>query len=332
MIEFVLAHTDLARVRFAHSPIRELTLSLRVLHDRNRQYMYSSWLSAVQGRLGGLHPDLLTALAPTGQYLPTFLLPPTTEPWGVLADELDTVAATPAATVRAELEKVCQGRPLPTVLRPLYEDPAAQLRVVVVPALHRYWQAALEPVGQRLRAICMADLSYRMEQFAGSGVARVLGELHPEIALEHDRLRIDKPHHCHHRLDLAGTGVLLVPCVFSWPTLIVACCKVDQPSLTYPPRGVAEFWAQSRIAQTDPLCALVGRTRAMLLAMLALPTTTTQLAAQLQLSPAAVSQHLKILTDTALVTSRRHGRLVLYQRTTAATALMEAIESDQATG
>src|SRR6266487_4284317 len=129
MIELVLAHTDLARVRFAHSPIRELVLSLRALHDHSRQHMYGSSLSAIQGRLGGL--------------------------------------------------------PLPTVLRPLYQDPAAQLPVVVQ-ELHRYWQAAVEPVWQRLQALCMADLSYRMEQFAGGGVARVRRELHPEISLEHD--------------------------------------------------------------------------------------------------------------------------------------------------
>jgi len=43
--------------------------------------------------------------------------------------------------------------------------------------------------------------------------------------------------------------VRLVPCVFTWPTLIVECCKVDQPSLTYPPRGVAELWVESPAEQ-----------------------------------------------------------------------------------
>src|SRR6266700_75274 len=161
-----------------------------------------------------------------------------------------------------------------------------------------------------------------MEEGAGVGVARVRGGLRPEICWEHDRLGIGKQEDCKHRVDLAGAGVLLVPCVLSWPTLIVECCPVARPSLTYPPRGVAEFWAESRAEQTDPLCALVGRTRAMLLARLGLPRTTTQLAEQLDLSPAAVSQHLKILKDTALVTGRRRGRMVLYQRTAAATALL----------
>jgi DNA-binding transcriptional ArsR family regulator len=123
-----------------------------------------------------------------------------------------------------------------------------------------------------------------------------------------------------------------MPCVFTWPTLSVDCDDVDQPVLIYPPRGVAELSDEPPAEQADPLAALVGRTRATLLAMLGLPRTTTQLAEQLDLSPAAVSQHLKILKGTALVTARRRGRMVLYQRTAAATALLAAIRSDRATG
>lgn len=64
MIEIVLAHTDLARVRFANSPVEELVASLRVLQDSGRQQMYGHWMRAVQGWLRGLRLDLLTALAP----------------------------------------------------------------------------------------------------------------------------------------------------------------------------------------------------------------------------------------------------------------------------
>ncbi len=331
MIEIVLAHTDLARVRFAHSPVAELVASLRVLHDPNRQFMYGKWLSEVQGRLAGLRLDLLTALTPTGRYLPDFLMPAPREPWGVLADELEAVAATPPADVRADLEEVRDGRPLPTVLRPIFDDPATHLPAVVQ-ELRRYWQVAVEPVWPRLRALSMADLSYRMERFADGGIARVFEDLHPEVSFERDRLLIDKPRHnsCHHTLDMAGTGVVLVPCGFTWPTLNVGCCGFHQPVLVYPPRGVAELWEEPQAEQTDPLSTLVGRTRATLLATLDLPRTTTQLAAELDLTPAAVSQHLKILKDTALVSARRRGRLVLYQRTAAANGLLAAIRSGEA--
>jgi DNA-binding transcriptional ArsR family regulator len=95
---------------------------------------------------------------------------------------------------------------------------------------------------------------------------------------------------------------------------------------------VAELWQEASAKLTDPLSALVGRTRATLLAVFGLPRTTTQLAGQLCLSPPAVSQHLKILRDTGLVGARRRGRMVLYQRTAAATTLLEAIGSSEQAG
>jgi DNA-binding transcriptional ArsR family regulator len=326
MIELVLDHVDLARVRFAHSPIRELVASLLVLQEPRRQSMHGRWLATVRPQLGSLRLDLLFGLTPVGPYLPSFLLPPPTGPWGVLTGELAAIAATSPAVVRAELDLVRQGRPLPAVLRSLYEDPAGHLPDVVE-ELDQYWRAAIQPVWPRVRALSTADLTYRMEQFANGGLARVLTGLHREIALERDTLQVDKPHHCSQRFDLSGSGILLLPCAFIWPTLLVECCGVDQPTVSYPPRGVAELWRETDAEHADPLSALVGRTRATLLATLGLPRTTTQLAGQLGLSPPAVSQHLKVLKDTALVTGRRRGRMVLYQRTPAATTLLKAIQT-----
>jgi DNA-binding transcriptional ArsR family regulator len=331
MIEMVLAHVDLARVRFAHSPARELVASLLVLQDPARQPMHGRWLLPARRRLDGVELELLIALVPPGRYLPSFLLPASTRPWVTLAEDLEVIAASPPAVVRAELDKVRDGRPLRPVLRPLYADPAAHLPEVVA-ALGRYWQAVLEPYWPRLRALSAADVTFRMEQFAHGGLAQVLAGLHPEVALDADRLRIDKPHHCSHRFDLAGTGILLMPCAFIWPTVAVECCTVDQPSLTYPTRGVAELWQDAPADQTDPLSALVGKTRARLLVTLGLPRTTTQLAAQLGLSPPAVSQHLKVLKDATLVTGRRRGRMVLYQRTPAASTLLNAIRTSERAG
>jgi hypothetical protein len=130
MIELVLAHADLARVRFAHSPIHELVASLLVLQDPSRRLMYDGWLSSVEPRLDGLPLELLTALAPPGRYLPVFLFPAPAVPRPRLADELEAVVASPPAVVRAELDKVWERRPLPSGLRPLYEDPAAHLPAV----------------------------------------------------------------------------------------------------------------------------------------------------------------------------------------------------------
>jgi DNA-binding transcriptional ArsR family regulator len=130
---------------------------------------------------------------------------------------------------------------------------------------------------------------------------------------------------CELRATLGGRGLLLVPCVFGWPRVMVTgpggrC----QPGMCYPPRGVATVAERARPDGTRALSALLGRTRAVMLTALELPLTTTQLAQRLDVTPAAVSQHLRILKDSALVASRRNGRTVLYQRTTTATALLNA--------
>ncbi len=104
------------------------------------------------------------------------------------------------------------------MLQPLYQDPAAHLPAVAE-ELARYWRVAVEPLWQQVRALCTADLAYRMEQFADGGLARVLASLHPDVAFTDELLQIDKPHQCAHRVDLAGTGIVLVPCAFTWPTV-----------------------------------------------------------------------------------------------------------------
>lgn len=326
VIEMVLAHADLARLRFAHSPARELILSLRVLQDTRNDPVYGGWLSSARQRLGGVDVDLLTALAPTGPLIPDFF-PELTRPWGILEEELVMVAATPPAQVRAELEYVAQGKPLPEPLRPLYADPVRHLPGVVE-EMHKYWKAVLEPDWPRIRALVMAELFDRTEQFAWGGLSQVLANLHPEVSFSNGEIHVDKPHHCRNRYDLDGTGVVLVPSVFIWPKLMIQCCQAKQPSITFPPRGIAELWRVDSEIHMDPLFALVGKTRAVLLASLNLPRTTTQLARHLDLSPASVSQHLKILKATGLASSRRRGRLVLYQRTAAATALLSAASDE----
>jgi hypothetical protein len=321
MIEMVLDHADVARIRFAHSPMRELVFSIRTLQDPGGQRMYRIWLTSVRGRLSEPNMDLLTALLPAGaRFVPDLLLPTPNEPWGALTDELEVVAATPPDVVRTELEILYEDRGLPDVLQPLYEDPAAHLPTVAE-AIQRYWSAAIEPVWHRLRALSTADVSYRMDQFAFGGVERVLDDLHPELSLDQNRLQISKPRSCHHRFDLAGAGILLVPCVFAWRTLMVGCCGVDQPTLTYPPRGVAQFCEPAH-EDGDPLAALIGKSRAALLTALGVPMTTTELAARFNLSAGTVSEHLAVLKSAALITSRRRGRMVIYHRTAAGNALV----------
>ena len=62
---------------------------------------------------------------------------------------------------------------------------------------------------------------------------------------------------------------------------------------------------------------LIGWTRARILAAVAAPATTAEVAARLRLSPSTVSYHLQILHRAGLVRRTREVRSVLYQSTRA---------------
>ncbi|WP_405594686.1 winged helix-turn-helix domain-containing protein [Streptomyces sp. NBC_01410] len=75
------------------------------------------------------------------------------------------------------------------------------------------------------------------------------------------------------------------------------------------------------VAPSAELARLLGPTRAGLLAALAQPASTAQLAERHFLSPATVSYHLGVLHQAGLVVRARSGRAVLYRRTPAGSRL-----------
>ncbi|WP_256090514.1 ArsR/SmtB family transcription factor [Actinacidiphila rubida] len=55
--------------------------------------------------------------------------------------------------------------------------------------------------------------------------------------------------------------------------------------------------------------------------MLDEPASTTELARRLDVTPGAVSQHLRVLLEARLLNRARHGRMVLYARSALGDAL-----------
>ena len=61
-VTWVLRSEDVARIRFAFSPMWELVASLRTLQDPARQSIHLPWIKCVRPRLAGL--DLTELFAP----------------------------------------------------------------------------------------------------------------------------------------------------------------------------------------------------------------------------------------------------------------------------
>jgi hypothetical protein len=310
MIAYHFGPHDLGRVRFAISPLFELASSRQVLRDPARQAMHEPWAKVAAERVAGLDLALLDAVIPEGPYLPDFVTPPPERPRARLAAELPRVRATDPARIALELGWAYPGRRPPPAARILLSDPQAGLeRLTTVMAA--YWERALAPWWDDICSLLEADIAYRGARLAEGGPLAAFGDLHPDVAWRDGTLAVNRAYEA--SVELGGRGLVLLPAVFAWPRVWAMTDPPWQPTLVYAPRGVGLLWERRRAP--DALADLLGRRRAQLLAELAVPASTQELAARLGASAGGVSEHLGVLRRAGLVTGRRDGRSVIYQRT-----------------
>ncbi|WP_030685439.1 DUF5937 family protein [Streptomyces globisporus] len=313
---------DLAQTRFAVSPMWEVVTSYRIVAHQPDSAPHGRWAAQVRPRLAraGLDRGWLAALIPGDGYLADFLNPTPAGPFPALAAELDAIRRAPAADVRDDLDTLERKGARQSRLRLLREDPEAVLPKVA-DEIETYWELALAPYWARIQKVLEADVFHRARQVAEHGSARVLSELHETVRWDDGTLRLVR-RHCALTRDQAGSGLLLIPSVFAWPSVLTRSVHPDPPQLAYPARGFGSVWEPRTTDTTDAVAAVLGRSRTLLLTELDTPASTTQLATHCGMSAAGVSQHLIALRNAGLVTAHRSGRSVLYARTAVADQLL----------
>ncbi|TYB97398.1 winged helix-turn-helix transcriptional regulator [Micromonospora sp. WP24] len=321
MVAIGLSAGAVARIRFAVSCLWEVVASLRVLRDPGDHAVHLPWARRVRPRLAevGLDSGLLWQLVPAPPgYLADFLTPPAASLDPDLATELSALRDTSAETVRAHLD-LYPGTPGPAVAA-LHDDPESGLRRLTE-EIEAYWRIALAPDWSRIRALLDAEVTARARLLADRGAAALLNDLHQQVRWEDDTLLIAQ-RHCLAPDVHEGPGLVLVPSVFVWPS-VLSISAGETPQLAYPARGIGAVW-ELPAAAPDALASLVGRGRARMLAELAAPLSTTELARRTGMSAGGVSQHLTVLRAAGLVVTHRRGRLLLSARTEVAEALLAA--------
>jgi hypothetical protein len=321
MVRFEFGAEDVARVRFAFSPNWELVSSLRALQRPSAHALHLPWVHEARRALEGFDMTLLTALVTPEGYVPDFLGPPPVTPLPDLEAELDTVRRVPSERVRHEIGVLYGRRRPPAVLRPLLERPRHGLRRMTE-ALAGYWELTLAHHWSRLRSLLEGEVLHRARQLTLGGAELLFADVHEDVAWTGSDLAVDIRHDA--VIPLGGRGLLMLPSAFYWPRVAVVTDPAWQPSLTYPPRGVATLWDPAEATGPEGLRALLGATRAALLAQLDAPRSTAELARRVGVTPGAVSQHLGKLRGAGVVTSSRQGREVLYALTPAGEALVGA--------
>lgn len=320
-----LSAEDLALVRFAPSPMWEVVTSFRALRDPGRYPVHGPWFDQVRPRLtaAGLLDGRLAALIHARDYLPDFLNPTPADSAPTLADELEAVRATPAEQIVADLDVLAEKHgPGGAFVRRLRDGEAGALSELCA-EIEQYWEAALAPYWSRIRTLLEADVFHRARQVAEYGAVKLFNDLHPDLSWTGGTIQMLHRQRVLCRDDNAP-GLILVPSAFVWSKVLTRSSSGDVPQLCYGARGVGTLFERRSGEPSESIAAVLGRSRALLLAELAAPASTTELAGRTGLSAGGVSEHLTALRGAGMVSAHRTGRSVLYARTAVADSLLAA--------
>ncbi|MFG3135904.1 DUF5937 family protein [Streptomyces sp. NPDC048211] len=329
-----------ARLRFAASPLAELTAMLHVLAEPAHHPQFADWAADVRA---GLRPEQAERIG-EAEFLwrssrADFLVPARPRP--TLAEELDDVdriddetyvtaalvttcgsnrvhfgAPSPLAdaTARERAMDLAQARgPLQEAFaQRLLADPAvvrARVRHTLEQCADAFFDAAWSDVAVRLATDLRLKNDLLKRHGTGAALASVSGAV--TLAPDGDCIIVDKLQD--NATTARGTGVTFIPTVFGRPHLLVVHAPGWQPVVQYPVAEAGPAEPVSLETVTLRLEALAHPVRLRLLRTLARgPHTTGELAHAWELSSPEVSRHLAVLRRAGLLTSRRQGRYVRY--------------------
>ncbi|MCQ4209669.1 DUF5937 family protein [Streptomyces longispororuber] len=326
------------RLRFAASPLAELTAMLHVLAEPGHHPRHAVWAADVWA---GLRPELAERLR-EAEFLwrssqADFLFPARPRP--ALADELDDVDRIDDETyVTAALVTTCGGIRAPVAARSpltdatareraldlaqargprqeafaerLLADPAAvreRVRDTLTQCAEAFFDTAWTAAAVRLAT----DLRLKNDLLKRQGAAAALASVSGAVTLspDGDCILVDKLQDKATQAD--DTGVTFIPSVFNSPHLVVVHAPGWHPVVQYPVAEPNPAEPVSLETVTLRLAALAHPVRLRLLRTLARgPHTTGELAHVWELSRPEVSRHLAVLRRAGLLTARRHGRYV----------------------
>ncbi|MFJ9944458.1 DUF5937 family protein [Streptomyces erythrochromogenes] len=327
-------------LRFAASPLAELTAMLHVLAEPGHHPQLAGWA----GRVWAGMPSELAECLREADFLwrssqADFLLPARPRP--TLAEELDDVDridderyVTAALVTTCGSNRVRFGAPSPLTdpaareraldlaqargvrqeafAARLLADPAAvraRVRDTLEQCAEAFFDAAWADVAVRLATDLRVKNDLLRRHGTGAALAAVSGAV--SLAPDGDHIVVDK---LPDKATAAhGTGVTFIPSAFGGPHLAVVHAPGWQPVVQYPVAEPDPSEPVSLETVTLRLEALAHPVRLRLLRTLARgPHTTRELAHAWELSPPEVSRHLAVLRRAGLLTSRRRGRYVRY--------------------
>lgn len=180
---------------------------------------------------------------------------------------------------------------------------------VLEQALNAAYRTILASQWPSIRAGFYAEVAWRARYLASYGLHATLTSLGPSIRWFDQTLEVDCPRNLNFVLD--GHGIVLQPSLL-WTGHPLVSYQPDGPLILIYPAVTPLPLLEPVAAESDPLTALLGATRAQALQMLTREHTTSELARDLSTTVAAASRQAKVLRQAGLVTSFRDGKAVIH--------------------
>ncbi|MGD3112138.1 ArsR/SmtB family transcription factor [Streptomyces sp. YGL11-2] len=297
------------------APLLELSLAFSMLQRRDAHPVFGPWRRRTARGMPRQARALLELVSPLGAG-PFFLDPPSP----AFDEGLERVLSTPRAAARAELDRMCG---IDRSLSPWMRNLAAGERdawQTLDQAIRSAHTSVLAENWPDIRAGFQTEIAWRARVLAQQGLHATLSGLCPSLRWRGLTLEARSPRD--QEFTLHGQGIILQPSLLWADHLLAAAYPDGRFVLIYP--ALTPLPLRGPGASDDPLTPLVGATRARALRLLVRQHTTTDLARELSVTPAAASMQAKTLRQAGLIVSQRDGKAVWHWCTPLGLGLLAA--------
>lgn len=331
MLRFNVNPSTMANLRFAYSPLIELTVSYKILKSDFQSALYYRWQEEAKRAIHGVEYPYMDELIlskqammerrgkKNGSYIPDFITPTPTLTVRDIEDEFERILAMPDELIRDGIGTLMDSFGPSDILCDFMVHPHKHLQILIA-EMRDYWNRTLAHHWNRMVAVLENDVLYHSRILTIEGIEGLFPLLDKNLEYKDGSVIMHKKDaqcvftevlmHCDY--EISGKHFYLTPAIFGANSVMYQVNEPWEPMLIYTPRG-ASLWNYSSPEPSEALEITLGAGKARLLMALNDPLSTGELAHKLTLTAGAVSQQLGKLHEAGLVEYHRSGKHVFYR-------------------
>jgi hypothetical protein len=323
----------MANLRFAYSPLQELTISYRVLRGDWQRAIYWRWLEEATQAVADLDLPYMNALITPGwspnsgfivpkHYIPDFLTPTPLLPVSDIEEEFDRLYCMDVDLIRDGIQLAIDNFGPSDILCYFLAHPRDAM-VCLIAELREYWKRTLAQHWNRMMSVLENDVLHHSRVLTLYGAETLFPEIDSSLEYQAGTVSFNRksPKHCtasmhtskgEREYTLDSDSLYLVPVIFAANAVYHQFNEPWQPMIVYTARG-AGLWNYETLEPSEALEMTLGAGKSRLMLALETPLSSGEIARKMSLTAGAVSQQLSKLHQAGLVESHRSGKHVFYR-------------------